>query len=291
MFRLDEDLPEDPEKPKKAEKPVESAPPDPVEIEEVVAAVEVPAESELLVESPEEADDEDAIVLIEKSLSPYLVLFHEPTGYRAEQIRGLRNKLIAMNPDTSAKTLVVTSAQAGEGKTTTAINLAMAFAERERTPVILVDADMRSPSVGSHLQINLGVGLSDALMGSATLEQAIQPSGIRNLDVLGAGRRLAVPSEILTSHRIEELYDRLKERYQYVIVDTPAIKPVTDGTVLSACADGTLLVVRLLHTSKSQSKETIRTLRELGANMLGTFVTAVRGDDVLKYGSATWEGD
>jgi receptor protein-tyrosine kinase len=235
---------------------------------------------------------DDAVVIVDRSVSPYLVLFHEPTGYRAEQIRGLRNKLSAMNPDDSSKTLVVTSAQSGEGKTTTAINLAMAFAERERTPVILVDADMRSPSIERQLQLNPSVGLSETLLGSATLEQAIRPSGIGNLDVLGAGARLAVPSEILTSHRIKELYDRLKERYQYVIVDTPAIKPVTDGTVLSACADGTLLVVRLLYTSKVQSKEAIRTLRELGANLLGTFVTAVRGDDPRKYGySTSWESD
>ena len=233
----------------------------------------------------------DAIVVVEKSVSPYLVLFHEPTGYRAEQIRGLRNKLIAMNSDDSAKTLVVTSAQNGDGKTTTAINLAMAFAERERTPVILVDADMRQPSVEKNLQINRGKGLSEVLLGSKSLEQAVRPSGVRNLDILGAGSPLGTPSEILTSHRIEELYHRLKERYQYVIIDTPAVKPVTDASVLSSCADGTLLVTRLLHSTKSQSKDAIRTLRELGANLLGTFVTAVRGDKTESYGPTTWEGD
>lgn len=233
--------------------------------------------------------DEDAIVIVEKSVSPYLVLFHEPTGYRAEQIRGLRNKLIAMNPDDSAKSLVVTSAQNGDGKTTTAINLAMAFAERERTPVILVDADMRQPSVERHLQLNRNPGLSEVLLGSMRLEQAIRPSGIRNLDVLGAGSPLGVPSEILTSHRVQELYDRLKERYQYVIVDTPAVRPVTDASVLSSCADGTLLVTRLLHSTKSQSKDALRTLRELGANLLGTFVTAVRGDKTQSYGPTSWE--
>jgi capsular exopolysaccharide synthesis family protein len=235
--------------------------------------------------------DADDVVLVEKSVSPYLVLFHEPTGYRAEQMRGLRNKLIAMNPDDAAKTLVVTSAQNGDGKTTTAINLAMAFAERERTPVVLVDADMRAPSVERNLQINRATGLSEVLLGSAPLEQAIRPSGVRNLDILGAGSPLAVPSEILTSHRIEELYHRLKERYQYVIVDTPAIKPVTDASVLSSCADGTLLVIRMLHSTKSQSKDAIRTLRELGANILGTFVTAVRGDKIETYGPANWDGE
>ncbi|MCA8956427.1 MAG: CpsD/CapB family tyrosine-protein kinase [Planctomycetes bacterium] len=236
-------------------------------------------------------DTEDSVVIVEQTVSPFLVLFHEPNGFRAEQIRGLRNKLIAMNPDDSAKTLVVTSANEQEGKTTTAINLAMAFAERDRTPVVLVDADMRKPAVESQLQLNRGIGLSEVLLGSATLEQAIRPAGVRNLDVLGAGARLAVPSEILTTHKIEELYHRLKERYQYVIVDTPAVKPVTDATVLSACADGTLFVTRLLQTSRSQAKEAVRTLRELGANMLGVFVTAVRGENVRTYSDSAWEGD
>ena len=241
--------------------------------------------------SREFAFADDSVVLVEKSVNPYLVLFHDPTGYRAEQVRGLRNKLIAMNPDDSAKTLAVTSAQTEDGKTTTAINLAMAFAERERTPVILVDADMRAPSVERHLQLNRATGLSEVMLGSASLEQAVRPSGVRNLDVLGPGSRLAIPSEILTSHRIEELYDRLKERYQYVIVDTPAVMPVTDAHVLSACADGTLLVVRLLHSSKSQTKDAFRTLREMGANVLGTFVTAVRGDHAETYGQTGWEGE
>lgn len=233
--------------------------------------------------------DPDALVILEQSLSPYLVLFHDPTGYRAEQIRGLRNKLSAMNPDGSAKSLVVTSAGAGDGKTTTAINLAMAFAERERTPVVLVDGDMRKPSVERALQLNPRPGLSDLLLGSVSMEGAIRPSGVRNLDVLGAGSRLAVPSEILTGDLVEELYDRLKENYQYVIVDTPAIKPVTDAGVLAGCADGTLLVVQLLRSSKSHTKDALRTIRELGANVLGTFVTAVRGDDPSQYGYGRFE--
>ena len=151
MFRLDDDGPEQPEKPRK---PKEASEADPLE------SIEIP---ELGAEPIGSTEDEESVVVVETSLSPYLVLFHEPTVYRAEQIRLLRNKLIAMNPDSSAKTLVVTSAQPGEGKTSTAINLAMAFAERERTPVILVDADMRSPSVETQLQINLGAGLSEEL--------------------------------------------------------------------------------------------------------------------------------
>lgn len=236
---------------------------------------------------PAVADDE--IVIIERSLNPYLVLFHDPTGYRAEQIRGLRNRLIAMNPDGNAKTLVVTSAISGEGKSVTALNLAMAFAERERTPVVLVEADMRFPCVERYLQLNPGPGFSDVLMGHASLERATRPSGVRNLDVLAAGGRIASPAELLSTHRIEEIYARLKERYQYVVIDTPPVTPATDAGVLAPAADGTLFVVRLEHSTKNLAKDAVKNLRELGANILGVFVTEVRGarpesDPRLRYG-------
>ena len=86
---------------------------------------------------PSELGD-DMVVVVDQSVNPYLVLFHEPAGFRAEQVRGLRNRLVAMNPDGEPKTLVVTSAVRGEGKTVTALNLAMAFAELERQKVVLV---------------------------------------------------------------------------------------------------------------------------------------------------------
>ncbi len=248
-------------------------------------------------------DSQDTVVIVDESigqpvdqlLNPYLVLFHDPTGYRAEQVRGLRNKLIAMNPDSAAKTLVVTSAIRGEGKSVTAINLAMAFAERERTPVILVDADMRFPTAERYLHLDPAEGLSEVLFGHAGLEQAVRPSGVRNLAILGAGSRIAVPSELLVGNRIEELYARLKERYQYVVIDTPPVVPATDASMLSASADGTLLVVRLEHSSKSLARDAVRNLRDLGANVLGVFVTEVRGstpetDARLTYSAMEGQG-
>ncbi|HLU40693.1 MAG TPA: CpsD/CapB family tyrosine-protein kinase, partial [Planctomycetota bacterium] len=177
---------------------------------------------------------QDLVVVVDQAINPYLVSFHDPTGFRAEQIRGLRNKLMAMNPEGLARTLVVTSAMRGEGKSVTAINLAIAFAEQERSPVLLVDADLRNPSVERYLNLNPRRGLADVLLGRVALDDAVQPSGVRNLFVLGAGRSMSRPSEILTPQRLEALFDALKEHYQYTIVDTPPVVPATDASVIAA---------------------------------------------------------
>ncbi len=233
---------------------------------------------------------EDLVVVVDQAINPYLVSFHDPTGFRAEQVRALRNKLMAMNPEGLARTLVVTSAMRGEGKSVTSINLAIAFAEQERNPVLLVDADLRSPSVDRYLNLNQRRGLADVLLNRVSLDDAVQNSGVRNLFVLGAGRVMSRPSEILTPQRLEALFDAFKERYQYTIVDTPPVVPATDASVIAARADGTLVVVRMEHSAKSHTKQALRILQDLGANVLGAFATQVRGVDPDRMGYA-YPGD
>lgn len=231
-------------------------------------------------EEPPRSDvADDVIVVVDQSVNPFLVLFHDPAGYRAEQIRGLRNRLLAMNPDGEPKTLVVTSAVLEEGKTVAALNLAMAFGELERQPVVLVDADLRRPSCERYLNLNPEPGLSDVLLGRVPLERALRPAGYRNLMFLGGGTRVANPAEVLGASRVDELFERLKERFRYIVVDTPPVLPSTDAGVLASRADGTLMVVRLERSLKKQTKEALRVVQDMGGNVLGTFVTEVRGQD------------
>ena len=104
----------------------------------------------------------------------------------------------------------------------------------------------------------------------------IRPAGIRNLSILGAGQPVAGPSEILSAPRVDQLFSRLKEQYQYVIVDTPPALPATDAGVMAGRADGTLLVLRLEHSTRGHTKDALRNLQDLGANVMGCFVTQER---------------
>jgi len=228
---------------------------------------------------PKKLLDPEMLVIVDKAVNHFLVLFHEPAGFRAEQIRGLRNRLLALNPDGEPKTLVVTSAVMGEGKSVAAINLAMAFAEIERQPTVLIDADLRDPSVERYLNLNPEPGLTDLLLGRTSLERALRPAGYRKLMLLPAGTRVENPAEVLSPGRLDDLFARLKETFHYIVIDTPPVLPSTDAGVVAARADGTLLVLRLEHSSKSHAKDDLRTLQNLGANVLGSFVTEVRGAD------------
>jgi receptor protein-tyrosine kinase len=237
---------------------------------------------------------DDVVVIVDRAVNPYLVLFHEPAGFMAEQVRALRNRLLALNPDGEPKTLVVTSAVREEGKTVTALNLAMAFAELERHEVCVVDADLRRPSCERYLNLNPAPGLSDVLLGNVGIEKALRDIGHRKLRLLSAGAAVGNPAEVLAQGRIDELYSRLKERFQYVVIDTPPVLACTDAGVLAARADGTLLVVRLEKSLKAQTRDAVRNLQDLGANVLGTFVAEVRGQDPaanprLGYGGAAEE--
>ncbi len=233
---------------------------------------------------------DDMVVIVDRAVNPYLVLFHEPASYRAEQIRALRNRLVALNPDGEPKTLVVASARREEGKSITALNLAMAMAELERHRVVIVDADLRRPQIESYMNMNPDLGLSDLLMGNASLDRVLRPAGYRDLMVLGAGSRVENPAEVLGTSRLDELFSRLKERFQYVIIDTPPVLPCTDAGVLAARADGTLFVLRLEKTLKGQAKTALRTLQDLGANVLGTFVSELRGQDPESDPGLGYEG-
>jgi len=233
---------------------------------------------------------QEQFVLVDRVVSPYLVAFHEPRSHRAEQFRGLRNKLLVMNVDGAPRSLVITSAVQGEGKSSAAINLAISFAELEDQRVLLLDFDFRKPSVEEFLGLNREPGLTELLMGRSGLAESIRPSGLRGLDLIGPGSEPMNPSELLSSRRIDELLAQLKEEYTLIVLDTPPVVPISDAGILAAKCDGTLLVGGLESAPRKLSKDALKTLEELGANVLGSFVIGVRDTGPFKDSRYSYPG-
>ncbi len=202
---------------------------------------------------------------------------------RAESFRQLRTHLTYTNLDGGPQSIVVTSATPGEGKSSTAVNLALMLAQNG-SRVLLVDADLRRPTTGTYLGIESRVGLSTVLTRQVALDDAIQEVGGDNpLHVLAAGRVPPNPSELLSSSRMADLVRELESRYDVVIVDAPPLLPVTDPAVLGAICSGVLLVVSVNgQTRRAEFVAAEQTLRQVGARLLGLVVNRLPAQRRMK---------
>jgi capsular exopolysaccharide synthesis family protein len=190
-----------------------------------------------------------------------------PRGQVAEAVRQLRVNLRSAGIGSSRTSLLVTSAVAGEGKTSLACNLAAAFGS-EGHRVLLIDADLRQPSVGNYLGMNPTSGLSAVLLGECQPHDAVESWRGGLFDVLTSGPIPENPSELLASHTSVVLTE-LKSRYDIILVDSPALLPVADGSVLARACDAALLVVMYGRTSDSEVTDAVAALRAVSARVLG----------------------
>ncbi|WP_282958886.1 polysaccharide biosynthesis tyrosine autokinase [Gordonia sp. SCSIO 19800] len=186
----------------------------------------------------------------------------------AEAFRRLRTNLSFVSVNGPVTRLVVTSARESEGKTTSAVNVASALAEAGHS-VVLVDADLRRPRVASRLRVDSSVGLSDVLRGTASWRDLVQPSGIDYLDVLSPGQSPPNPAELLGSRRAKDCIAELSQHYDYVIIDTPPVLPVTDAAVVAQLVDGALLVARAGTTHKRELANAVSQLDAAQVPVLG----------------------
>jgi capsular exopolysaccharide synthesis family protein len=191
-----------------------------------------------------------------------------PRGQVAEAARQLRVNLRSAGTGSSCTSLLVTSAVAGEGKTSLVCNLAAAFG-LEGDRVLLIDADLRRPSVGNYLGINPTSGLSTVLLGERQPHDAVESWRGGLFDVLTSGPIPKNPSELLGSKRTSVMLTELKSRYDVVLIDSPALLPVADGSVLARACDAALLVVRHGHTPASEVTDALAALRAVSARVLG----------------------
>jgi succinoglycan biosynthesis transport protein ExoP len=198
-----------------------------------------------------------------------------PQSQMAESYRALRTSLLLSNLGAPPKVIMVTSARPQEGKTTTSINTAIVLAQKG-VRVLLIDADLRRPSVHKALGMGPRSGLSNVLTGSATLQQTITTSPILpNLLVLPAGTPPPNPAELLASSNMRDLVMELRESYDHIVIDTPPTLSVTDAVVLSPRADATILVIRSGQTTKQALRRARDILMQVNAHVAGVLLNAV----------------
>jgi tyrosine-protein kinase len=191
-----------------------------------------------------------------------------PGSVQVEAYRKLRTNLQFLEPGKPHRVIVVTSATVGEGKSTTACNLALALADAGNR-VVLIDVNLRRPQVEQYLQITPTAGIVNVLAGRIPLRRAVGRWVEGGLDVLTAGPVPFNPSELLASRATAALLDEVRHHYDFVILDTPALLPVTDAATVAARADGVVLVVRYGRTVEEQVSAAVTALDAVKAPLLG----------------------
>ena len=202
-----------------------------------------------------------------------------------EQYKLIRANLdFTLPPDEKCPVIGVTSSMRGEGKSTTAVNLSYVFAEKGRK-VLLIDGDLRIPSVAKKLDIDRVPGLADLLRGKGMEVTDIKPYLMDNWHILPSGEIPPNPSELLGSRRMKRLLDTLKEIYDYIIIDLPPVNIVSDAISISSLISGMIVVVREEHTEKRELERCFRQLKLSNVNILGCVMneTKTGGRSYGKY--------
>jgi capsular exopolysaccharide synthesis family protein len=205
---------------------------------------------------------------------------------RVEAFRVLRSNLQFVNVDATSKIFVVTSALPGEGKSSTACNLALTLADAGQK-VLLLEGDLRRPRAAAYLGLENSVGVTTVLLGRTTLDEAIQPV-VENCDLLASGVIPPNPSELLQSDAMKRLLAQARSNYDFVLIDAPPLLPVTDAALLATESDGAVLVVHHGSTRRDEVSGSVSRLSAVGARLLGTVVnmspSPKRGTSRYGYG-------
>ncbi len=196
-----------------------------------------------------------------------------PKSIAAEAYRSLKTNIQYSSFDKEYKTIVITSSNQGEGKSTTSGNLALTLAEGE-SRVLLVDCDMRKPSMHKNFRVTNTYGIADILLQRKKVMDVAHMYN-KNLSIITAGKVPPNPAEMLGSKAMSAFLEEMKEHFDYIILDTPPVQVVADAQILSTKVDGTIIVVRAGVTKKEDVNDTVNTLKKVNANIIGTVLHAV----------------
>lgn len=209
--------------------------------------------------------------------------YYRPASREAEAFRSLRTSLLLKTDRTGNRVLQVTSAEPGDGKTTSVSNLALAIAQTGRK-VLIIDADLRRPTVHKLFGINNAVGLGDVLAQEIDALTSIRETRISNLSILTAGMLPENPSEMLMSRRFAEIVHQLRNEYDYILIDTPPLAVVSDPSVIASIVDGVLLVVRI----DKNRRGIIRKVQQI-IQTNGIRITGLIANDVITNAQASYD--
>ena len=206
-----------------------------------------------------------------------LVTQNDPKNPAAEAYRVIRTSVQFAQAGKELQTIALTSCTPNEGKSTTIANLAIVLTQAGKS-VLLIDCDMRNPTVHKNFNLSNKVGLSSCISMGTALADAVQATGIEGLDALTAGVIPPNPSELLGSERMQNVLQRAKEQYDYVLIDTPPVMPVTDALIVSRFVDGMILVIASAEVKVEMAREVKNQLVNAGANILGVVLNKVRSE-------------
>ena len=218
-------------------------------------------------------------------LHPSLVSYHRPGSQMAEAYRAVRTALLSGTRHQAHQLIQITSPNPGDGKSTLSTNLAVSIARAGKS-VLLVDSDLRRPNVHKLLGLDNDVGVTSVVEGGYDFEDAIQSGPLPHLDVMTAGPRETNRAELLLSPRFGEMLNVLREKYDYVIVDTPPVLAVSDPAAIGAMVDGVILVLRINRQARLHAVRARETLDLVGAKLIGVVVNAL-GDSAAVQGFGT----
>lgn len=207
-----------------------------------------------------------------------------PKSTISEQYRMIRSNIMFSGIDKEIKRIVVTSAAPSAGKSTTAANIAVAYAQAGKR-VLLIDGDLRKPTVQYTFETKNVFGLSNLITDQIKLEQAIQNTMVENLSIMTSGPIPPNPSELLASSKFEELIDSLQEYFDFIVIDTPPILAVTDAVIMSTIVEGTILVTNVETNNKQHLIKAKDMLEKSDSNILGVVLNNVKtsGKDDYYY--------
>ena len=207
-----------------------------------------------------------------------LIISHGPLSIVSESYRTIRASLLLSQAEKPPQVILLTSPSPGEGKTVTSANLAIALAHDGHS-VLLVDGDMRRGTCHTRLGLRNGRGLSNVLAGGVALEESIQSTAVSGLSLLPRGVTPPNPSELLGSRKMKEILDDLRQKFEFIVIDSPPVIALSDAAVLSVVSDGVLLVFDGQRTSTAYAQKAVERLETVRARLLGVILNGVNLDD------------